>query len=404
VVLEQYQVDHLFLLVGGNPLPNYVAAKTLLKDGGMPYFVYTFRTKKQAEALRNCLGAPAENMISLEKGREADVFHIRECVTAGIKQNVPKNATIGLNYTGGKKVMAVHAYEAIKEVRPDAVFSYLDSDGIKMVIEQGNDLSLQEKLFTSDVRQRVGMTFDTLWKLHDITLNPKKPFHVTPFMPEVASAIADIYIQDRRKEWVQWLKGVKGADLLETADQCPFEAVRTALLNNDPPLKSIQDIADTYFRDQEKPVDEALTWLRGSWLEDYTLQKLHSIASVAKVENESEAVAPRCSINTLKKNEKYFEVDVAFLRGYQLFVISCTTKIDSDNKEKLFEAQLRAQQLGGEEARFALVSCHPDSSKIKREMHGLLNEDIFEVFDVQQLANLDTELQHWLKQVDRETR
>jgi hypothetical protein len=30
----QYQSDYLFLLMGTNPLPNYVAATTLLKEGG----------------------------------------------------------------------------------------------------------------------------------------------------------------------------------------------------------------------------------------------------------------------------------------------------------------------------------------------------------------------------------
>ena len=31
------QTDHLFLLMGGNPLPNAVAALTLLKPGGTPH-------------------------------------------------------------------------------------------------------------------------------------------------------------------------------------------------------------------------------------------------------------------------------------------------------------------------------------------------------------------------------
>ena len=29
--IGDYQTDHLFLLIGGNPLPNYVAAKLLSK-------------------------------------------------------------------------------------------------------------------------------------------------------------------------------------------------------------------------------------------------------------------------------------------------------------------------------------------------------------------------------------
>jgi hypothetical protein len=52
---ENYKVDHLFLLVGENPLPNYVAARLLLNDKGTIYLVHTTGTVKQAERLRNIL-------------------------------------------------------------------------------------------------------------------------------------------------------------------------------------------------------------------------------------------------------------------------------------------------------------------------------------------------------------
>jgi hypothetical protein len=36
--IERYQTDHLFLLVGTNPLPNYVAAKVLWNGKGQVFF------------------------------------------------------------------------------------------------------------------------------------------------------------------------------------------------------------------------------------------------------------------------------------------------------------------------------------------------------------------------------
>jgi len=45
---EYHQVDRLFLLIGENPLPNYVAARTLLKDGGKAYLVDTTGTNPTA--------------------------------------------------------------------------------------------------------------------------------------------------------------------------------------------------------------------------------------------------------------------------------------------------------------------------------------------------------------------
>ncbi|MFN5863521.1 MAG: hypothetical protein ACK451_16365, partial [Pseudanabaena sp.] len=42
---DKYKVQHLFLLIGTNPLPNYIAARQLLTDGGTAYLVYTSETK-----------------------------------------------------------------------------------------------------------------------------------------------------------------------------------------------------------------------------------------------------------------------------------------------------------------------------------------------------------------------
>jgi hypothetical protein len=49
---DQYKVNHLFVLVGENPLPNYVAARTLLHDGGKVYLVFTNNTIFQKDRLQ----------------------------------------------------------------------------------------------------------------------------------------------------------------------------------------------------------------------------------------------------------------------------------------------------------------------------------------------------------------
>jgi len=43
------------LLIGENPLPNYVAAKLLLNDGGTAYLEHTADTVEQAKRLKNIL-------------------------------------------------------------------------------------------------------------------------------------------------------------------------------------------------------------------------------------------------------------------------------------------------------------------------------------------------------------
>lgn len=49
---DEYKVDHLFLLIGENPLPNYVAARTLLNSNKNAYLVYTNQTRSQKDKLK----------------------------------------------------------------------------------------------------------------------------------------------------------------------------------------------------------------------------------------------------------------------------------------------------------------------------------------------------------------
>ncbi|MFP4441185.1 MAG: hypothetical protein ACLFVO_28460 [Chloroflexaceae bacterium] len=71
------------------------------------------------------------------------------------------------------------------------------------------------------------------------------------------------------------------------------------------------------------------------------------------------------SINDLKMSientlgfDDIFEFDVAFMRGHQLFGLSCSAMTKKPElKKKLFEAAVRAAQLGGGETCFALVCC-----------------------------------------------
>ena len=59
---------------------------------------------------------------------------IRQQVQTIIKQ-VERTATVGLHYTGGTKVMAIHTYRTVAEARTDTIFSYLDAQTLTMRVE-----------------------------------------------------------------------------------------------------------------------------------------------------------------------------------------------------------------------------------------------------------------------------
>ncbi len=94
-----------------------------------------------------------------------------------------------------------------------------------------------------------------------------------------------------------------------------------------------------------------------------------------------------------------FEFDVAALRGYQFFGISCTTSQDEDiAKQKLFEAYIRARQLGGDEARVGLVCAYENAHRFEREViQKWRAKDRIKVFGPQAWPNLAAKLKEWLE-------
>src|SRR5581483_10428667 len=108
--LEPYRTDNLILLIGTNPLPNYVAARLLCAPRGKIHLVCSSGTASIAERLEKKLaldGLHFERRPVLSESRPQEIFSaIREMV-------MRMHGTVGLHYTGGTKAMSVHAYRAV---------------------------------------------------------------------------------------------------------------------------------------------------------------------------------------------------------------------------------------------------------------------------------------------------
>ena len=129
--IEDYQSEHLFLLVGTNPLPDWVAAQLLLKNGGQLYLVCSSQTEPVAKRL-------ATYLMDYYKCSQPEYIPMHNPYKAGdvftaIAERVKKLTAgrVGLNYTGGTKVMTTHGYRAIEKSLPQGlpqpVFSYLEA-------------------------------------------------------------------------------------------------------------------------------------------------------------------------------------------------------------------------------------------------------------------------------------
>ncbi|WP_442943280.1 Card1-like endonuclease domain-containing protein [Nostoc sp.] len=352
---------------------------------------------------------------------ESDAYHIQKEIAAKLKSI--NNGKIGLNYTGGTKAMSAHSYRTLfyEEIqdktgkvyrrRKGIIFSYLDPRRLEMCIDREDNE--RERLKVKPDTLQIPLV--TIFQLHGLNLkkNPTQQAQSPELAQELVKVFADkakvtqwfdwyhnIFCQEARKENRKWKNKTDLAKLLIPVDNLPSEIV--AALRDKQLLISDNNLA---LGEVEKlgvflKIEDFCKWLDGIWLEHYVLEELKKIANSQLLQD--------YGLNfeiPLQGTKDGFEFDVAFTRGYQLFAISCTTASERKLcKSKLFEAYLRAIQMGGEEARVALVCCSNEPDTLKAEITDTLSNKKIAVFGCADLLNLSDNIIKWIVENDRETR
>jgi hypothetical protein len=407
--MEDKKVEHLILLVGGNPLPNAVAGKLLVKPGGTITLIHSYGTADVAKRLRAWFQKhQVAQDVKLKEVKEGDPTSIFEGVKECLNEAEPQ--TVGLNYTGGTKVMSVHAYRAVEQWSKEqwskkrgitAVFSYLDAHTLEMVFDPVNSQDVKQRIYVGRALQ---LKVDDLLALHGWTLkhNPKR----TALLPATARALAKACSnEDGFRKWSQWIDcefrpQCRRSDKEDWKSNTELRSVSLAM----PAHSSLREVVEGLrseltmagddlrldhkaFENEPKRFCE---WLYGKWLEHHVLDILNNLSASLYLHECAQNVVP---------NEVEFDVDVVALRGYQLFAFSCSTDTKKGLlKLKLFEAYVRARQLGGDEARVALVCCSNDPEGLEHEMRrDVDSEGRIRVFGRKHLDKLDEHLATWIR-------
>ncbi|AKB19475.1 hypothetical protein [Methanosarcina sp. WWM596] len=383
---DDYRSENLVLLVGTNPLPNYVACHLLSKPSSHIFFVCTKATNKIADNLINVLkiGEDKWTKIQVDESNSNNIY-------SKISNQLEGKQLIGLNYTGGTKAMAVHTYRAVEAVAPDSVFSYLDARSLELVIDKKDCLSKRVHTNTS-----VKPKLEELFKLHGYSVNYKE--HI--FMPEMCKILGNNLFQD----FSEWCEKKLRSDSSKLRSN---QELKNVILPVNSPFEdlvifwdgcsTLGQLTEKWKKENKwrKKVNDLAKWLEGKWLEDYTLLSFQKISDECDIHD---------SILGAQFNNNKFELDVAVLKGYELFVTSCTTTNKKGLiKQKLFEAYVRGQQLGGDEAKIGVVCFASEESsdaspeiilkEIEKEWHL---ENKFQVFGAEHIPDLSTHLKEWL--------
>ena len=390
------QTDALFLLIGTNPLPNYVAARLFAKNDGFVYLLHTRGRKGTAEVanrLKRKLEQDRPDLTVIPRDiDEIDGDLISAKITEIIKRIPSTVESVGLNYSGGTKPMAVHTYHEVSAAFPNGCFSYLDARSLKMVINRGDEPA--QKL---TVGRAVELGLEELLELHGYKLTDSPP-RETPRQPALCRAIAQVHLASAGfQQWRDWAQTLGDPSAtLPTTDQYP------ALV---PVIQAFADLSNGSPSEAAVAASLDFTTLKncskffvGEWLEEYTLDALSQFAASRGIKHLGISMKPR------KAGERDFELDVAVMDGYQLFAISCMfTDKPKKAKQHLFEVFVRARQLGGDEARLSLVSFVKNTSALQREIeHDWDAEGKIRVFGSRHTQELAAHLENWIETANKE--
>lgn len=323
---SEYITDHLLLLVGTNPLPNWVAAQLLIEEGGTVHLIHSTDTAPIADRLRGHLQADC----SLLQVNPTDADDIERQLQERLRQ---LDGKIGLNYTGGTKMMAVHAYRAVEQAlqggSPKPVFSYLDADLFEMRIDPN---------WHESVLLAVAPNLKVLTELHGSHFQKGLPkYQDRIVLRDTAAKLAN----SDPAAWRGWCNRVlrkeahdgrgwkKKRELVSLSLPWPdaltlSDAVVTLKrelgLPNDAPSLPLDPEGLRWPFGKQKP-KYLCQWLDGEWLEQYVLAQIGQVADQADIHDAA------MNLKTDKSRSDFdFEFDVAAMRGYQFFGMAIPEK------------------------------------------------------------------------------
>lgn len=398
----------LILLIGTNPLPNYVVASHFLNVNPnleRVWLIYSETnhligqqgTKNVADNLTRVLTNKYQNQqepwihgVPIKHAGLAD--QIQADVDRYILRHLPQKAKVHLNYTGGTKAMAVHVYRALESDRRDATFSYLDARNHRLVQDD------VQYPITKDLRQEVTISLSDLVTIHDLSESPNKKSKPGEQVMEMLSeeqqralfsgliSLANFsYAETGKKKksqrngldlyrkWVEtppgndpWDDAIKDKSVIpdtktrferEFAGN-PHVAALLAMLNPsvvDPAItKDVQPLINTISNPEQWK-----SFINGFWLEAYVFQVISQ--SLVHKPALRDKVQMRMNLYATKTGSKPLELDILVIYGYQICNISCSISGTTRLKNRAFEAIHRAHQLGGDEAKSVLVTCLDDT-------------------------------------------
>jgi hypothetical protein len=189
----------LVLLVGTNPLPNFVTAEYFLTTNTSLKTIILIHsednqkqssTKKYADNLQELLKSRHGDKLDIKKVHLSDVGNIEKILfnlREQIKDILTPSDSVHFNYTGGTKAMGIHVYRWLEQYANNnnicISFSYLDARNF-CIVSDGGEIS-------EDLREKVTLNINEIIKLYGFEKKNNSNFKSNPIVEKIREMIKD---------------------------------------------------------------------------------------------------------------------------------------------------------------------------------------------------------------------
>lgn len=355
------------LLIGGNAIANYALIEYFKESGDdlIPSFdkvilIYTDRTKPLAENIKKLQTEVKFLEINLQN-EYRNLNRIKEIVLDVLNRHRDIKS-IHLNYTGGTKPMSIGAFLAVTEFKiideKNKIYSDISPDSYRLTLKRGISYPQDGSLLDN-----INIRIKEFYLLNNLREPKYKSENSEMYSENFCNFLLEKCLNFEKEFYEDlWDKDAKALNWKESLEG------------------NFLDV-DKY--SSKKRFKELQKFIVGGWLEEYLFANLCEIKDKMKLTD---------IIWNVEANNRYnqnFEVDVLVTKGYNIYVFSCTTDRKARIKQKAFEANLRAEQIGGIGAKPILVSLADSNGveKVKEEMHFYVGKKTFDALGAKEIKN-----------------
>ncbi len=406
----------IVLLIGTNPLPNYVAAKYFIVNNSNLRQIWMVCSEEQNQRNQKSTQEYAETLKGILKCAKIEFPELIFISDIGSRSSIEQaldrilentgNNKVHLSFTGGTKAMSTYSYSYLQKKGEGFSASYLSARSFKMKFDDGT--------ISDNLVNRIKISFDNLLKLHLFKKVEEKSDKykglgsVTKEFEELIKRgkICNFYADCGYEKKIFEIKGNKDIEkifknmhnIIDASNDKKILELKLSELKSDKEKSNFKRRVNILKKIKEyKPNDEFLSiinaftkeyriYTNGCFNKDIEIEKYRTAIEFMDgfwleqyvgrlIEDKLKDKFDEIKVNQKPYREKesnHFELDIVLMKGYQLTGISCTTSgKKSLCKEKGFEIILRTRQIGGEEAKAILIT-RADEKTVKTLQSELL--------------------------------